>query len=264
MRFAGFRRNWPEFAHYMREYRHWNANHLLIRKTRSYRFPGHVDVYGKDGKREPLQAAVDRFKRLDFGAYINVPIGKNHKAYRKTAFVKARCEQHVFTFPFFNRKLDRMFTSELKEKRYFIDDPYEKYNKMSFLKYQDLLMKNEMLIEKYGGKQYKFDRYRTHMDRLSIFNRRPLERYVPPGFFKTVADTGGVYKPEGENVYHDPDWMAPHCQRTRIREPDFILSQKNFHKTRYYLDRRIKFLRMAEVFHGKLKPWARIMHKTRY
>jgi hypothetical protein len=39
--------------------------------TRSRRFPGHVDVYGEeDGTREPLKAAEERFKRLDWGIYI--------------------------------------------------------------------------------------------------------------------------------------------------------------------------------------------------
>ena len=40
-------------------------------KTRSRRFPGHVDIYGEeDGTREPLAAAEERFKRLDWGVYI--------------------------------------------------------------------------------------------------------------------------------------------------------------------------------------------------
>ena len=39
--------------------------------TRSRRFPGHIDIYGeKDGKRQSLQAAEERFKRLDWGVYI--------------------------------------------------------------------------------------------------------------------------------------------------------------------------------------------------
>jgi hypothetical protein len=42
-----------------------------VYKTRSRRFDGIVDVYGEeDGKRQPLPAAEERFKRLDWGIYI--------------------------------------------------------------------------------------------------------------------------------------------------------------------------------------------------
>ena len=42
-----------------------------VYKTKSRRFPGHIDVYGEeDGKRQSLAAAEERFKRLDWGVYI--------------------------------------------------------------------------------------------------------------------------------------------------------------------------------------------------
>ena len=68
--FKGFRRNWPEFPHYMREKRHYEADAWKWPKTRAAsrfgKFNGHIDIYGKeDGKRQPLEAAVLRFKRLD-------------------------------------------------------------------------------------------------------------------------------------------------------------------------------------------------------
>ena len=72
-------------------------------------------------------------------------------------------------------------TSEMKERRYIPDDPYEKYNKMSFLKYQYSLEKNKNLIEEHGNKSHKFDRYRMHRDRLSHYNDLPKEQYLPPG-----------------------------------------------------------------------------------
>jgi hypothetical protein len=119
-------------------------------------------------------------------------------------------------------------TSELKERRYFPDDPYERYNKMSFLKQYCSLDKNRKLIEEHGNKVHKFDRYRMHRDYLSHFNDQPKEKYMPPGYLKTVKDTGGAFLPEGDNVYYEPEWMAPHCQRTPIKEPEFKHKVRNF------------------------------------
>ena len=74
-----------------------------------------------------------------------------------------------------------MFAPEMKERRYIPDDPYEKYNKMSFLKHKYSLEKNKKLIEEHGNKSHKFDRYRMHRDRLSHYNDLPKEQYLPPG-----------------------------------------------------------------------------------
>ena len=76
--------------------------------------------------------------------------------------------QHVFAYVDFHQKLDRMFTYDLKKKRYYVDDPYEKYNKMSFLKQKYALEKNRILIEEHGNQMYNFDRYRMHMDRYEF------------------------------------------------------------------------------------------------
>ena len=81
----------------------------------------------------------------------------------------------------FSIKLDKMFAPEMKERRYIPDDPYEKYNKMSFLKHKYSLEKNKKLIEEHGNKSHKFDRYRMHRDRLSHYNDLPKEQYLPPG-----------------------------------------------------------------------------------
>jgi len=268
--FKGFRRNWPEFPHYMREKRHYEADAWKWPKTRAAsrfgKFNGHIDIYGKeDGKRQPLEAAVLRFKRLDgIGTYINGVPGRTNKAFQKTHFKKMQQEQHNFTFHEFYAKLDRMMTSEQKERRYFPDDPYEKYNKMSYLKQKYSLEKNKKLIEEHGNKVYKYDRYKAHRDYLSHYNDLPKEQYMPPGYLKTVADTGGPFLPEGDNVYHEPEWMAPHCQRTPITEPEFITKKKNFKKIDYHLDKNMEMLRNYEIFYKRLKPWSRLMHRTRY
>ena len=98
-KFPGFKRNWPEFQYYIFENRHHNVDAWKIPRTRSYRFPGHIDIYDRvHGKRESLDAAVQRFKRLDFGAYINTMIGKNNKMHQKTHAQQRRKEHHVFSF----------------------------------------------------------------------------------------------------------------------------------------------------------------------
>ena len=88
-----------------------------------------------------------------------------------------------------------MFTPELKRKRYFVDDPYEKYHKMSWIKYRASVMKNVALIKERANNVYKFDRYRMHNDYLTIHNKKPHEYYTPPGYLKTIKDTGGAYIP---------------------------------------------------------------------
>ena len=84
------------------------------------------------------------------------------------------------------------------------------------------------------------------------------------GYLKTVKDTGGAFLPEGDNVYHEPEWMAPHFQRTPIREPDFIIEKKNFSKRGFHLDKDMENLRVYEILYKRLKPWSRLMHRGRY
>ena len=96
--FQGHKRNSPLFYHYIREKRHHLAHAYMIKTTRSNKFPGHIDIYDKEGNREALTGAVERFKRLDFGAYIRVMIGRSNKAHQKTQAQKLRLEQHVFAY----------------------------------------------------------------------------------------------------------------------------------------------------------------------
>ena len=43
----------------------------------SSRFPGHIDMYdAKDGKRQILYSAVERYKRLDWGMYVGTKTGE--------------------------------------------------------------------------------------------------------------------------------------------------------------------------------------------
>ena len=117
--FQGHKRNSPLFYYWIKEkryvlfvlstkhdysainytfYRHHQAHAYMVKTTRSNKFPGHIDIYDKEGNREALEGAVERFKRLDFGAYIRVMIGRSNKLHQKTSAQKLRLEQHVFAY----------------------------------------------------------------------------------------------------------------------------------------------------------------------
>ena len=159
-----------------------------------------------------------------------------------------------------------MFTPELKRKRYYVDDPYEKYNKISFLKQQNALEKNRVLIQENGNQMYNFDKYRMHLDRVGPMNDKPRGEYMPPMFLETIKDNNGAFVPKkgSSNDVPEPDWMAKHFQRTPIRIPDFITAKKNFVKCKFYHDADMRAVRTNEKFHGRLKPWSRMVHKMRY
>ena len=96
--FKGHRRNSPLFYHYLREKRHLDPLAWMLKTTRSKRLKGHIDVWDKQGKREALVPAVERFKRLDFGVYISTMVGRNNKVHQKSPGLTWRHEQHVFTW----------------------------------------------------------------------------------------------------------------------------------------------------------------------
>ncbi len=97
-RFPGMKRNSRDFYHIIRERRHFLPNFWKIKTTRSKRFPGHIDIYNKKGERDALDAAVQRFKRLDWGSYVRVMIGRRNKVFRKTEARLWAEEQHVFAW----------------------------------------------------------------------------------------------------------------------------------------------------------------------
>ena len=100
MHFKGFRRDSPYFYHYMREDRHMNPKAWLIKSTRDPRLRGNIFIYDENGDRTGLKVAEEKFKRLDWGAFINVPMGRSNKFYKKKEYQKWKSEQHIF--PWFN------------------------------------------------------------------------------------------------------------------------------------------------------------------
>merc|ERR1712038_1226266 len=54
------------------------------KKTMSRNFPGHIDLYDKEGKRESLYTATERYKRLDWGVYVTTKTGRMVKKWKRT------------------------------------------------------------------------------------------------------------------------------------------------------------------------------------
>ena len=176
--------------------------------------------YNLLGERDPLVAAEERYKRLDWGWYIGTRVGRFNKMWAKTDYENWRDEQHVSLSRDANKKLEKMFSPEAKRPRYFPDDPYEKYNtKVNFWKYRAGLLKNKELIRKYGNPVYRFDRYQAHMKRDSDENIKSNLLYAPPGYLETIGNNpSGTYIPDPDTAFPRVE-TAPHFQRKRLREP---------------------------------------------
>ncbi|XP_023947237.2 39S ribosomal protein L35, mitochondrial [Bicyclus anynana] len=82
----------------------------------------------KRGKRKTVKAAVKRFFRLHWGAWIRTKIGRHKKLWKKSQPQKRRLRQHVFVNATQNVLLDKMVTKYWKRPKYYVDDPYEPYH----------------------------------------------------------------------------------------------------------------------------------------
>lgn len=219
--------------------------------TRSRRFPGHVDVYGEeDGKREALKAAEDRYKRLDWGIYIRTRVGKDNKRWKQTDRRKWRREQHIFVVQDFNKKLDRMFANETKRARFIPDDPFEKYNRLSWWRHHWTALKNAENIRRHGNNIYLFNRFRTHMKLGSRYNVLPKMHYMPPGYLANVASNpANIYTPD---PLIPKVKMAPHFQREAIRPP------------RVKIDAELHAIRDMEQYAGDLPLWSPVFFPSKF
>jgi len=187
------------------------------RKTQSRRFPGHIEMYDKkDGHREPLYAAVERYKRLDWGAYITTKQARFRKKWKTWDSTNWMREQHGSMDQASVLKLERMFSHEIKLPRYIPDDPYDKYNSMPFWKHRAGLIKNRKLIEKYGNTDHMYGRYYAHAAYRGKPNILPKHYYMPPDYLKTIASNAQkVYKPDVERVAPSNE-PAPYFQRKKV------------------------------------------------
>ncbi|KAK6185606.1 hypothetical protein SNE40_007804 [Patella caerulea] len=83
----------------------------------------------KKGKPKTVKAVVQRFYRLDWGAWIRTRSGRGKKLWRKSPARKYRLRQHVFCTKNQSKLLSAMVTNYWKRPRHYADDPYAPYHK---------------------------------------------------------------------------------------------------------------------------------------
>jgi len=135
----------------------------------------------KDGKRQILYSAVERYKRLDWGMYVGTKTGRYNKRWKKWDSTNWSKEQHMFMDRESNLVLERMFSHDIKLPRYIPDDPWQKYNEMPFWRHRAGLLKNRKLIEKHGNTDHMYGRYMSHMKgTYGKDNIMPKHYYILP------------------------------------------------------------------------------------
>jgi len=215
----------------------------IPKKTLSKRFPGHIELYDeKEGKRESLYAAVERYKRLDWGMYVGTNIGRYTKRWKKTGDLNWRNEQHKFMDQYSNLLLERMFNHEVKLPRYLPDDPWQKYNDLPHWRHRAALNKNRKLIEKYGNRDHLYGRYHTHD--IGIYgkpNTMPKHLYMPPDYLRAVAENPArTYRPDPETAPPSnepaPFFQRKKLNRTRRLGLDRIKEMRKMRRSEAFLD----------------------------
>ncbi|KAK3590146.1 hypothetical protein CHS0354_041201 [Potamilus streckersoni] len=83
----------------------------------------------RKGKPANIRAVTHRFFRLDWGAWIRPRAGRYKKVYKQSPDQKRELRQHVFCNRTQCKLLDKMTTKFWKRKRFYVDDPYEPYQK---------------------------------------------------------------------------------------------------------------------------------------
>lgn len=209
-----------------------------------------IKLYDKEsGKRGSYKDAELRFKRLDWGQYIHPRSGRNKKMFKRSLSSKWTQDQHVFIRPHHKRNLDFMMSPELKRKRYFPEDIYQKYNEeTTYWKMRMLKHKNMENIKRYGNDVYKFDRFKAHRKYVSKYNVIPADLYEPPGYFQEVAGNE-IYKPADNYPKVD---VAPHFGRDPIQTKG--------------PSKKLEKIRLSELYSGhkgpRLRPWSPIFYTT--
>lgn len=86
----------------------------------------------RTGKRKTVYAAINRFKRLDWGGWIRTRCGRHKKMHKKRSNRKHRLRQHVLVNKTQAWLLDKMVTNFWKRPKYYIDDLYAPYHERTY------------------------------------------------------------------------------------------------------------------------------------
>ncbi|CAH1258435.1 MRPL35 [Branchiostoma lanceolatum] len=82
----------------------------------------------KRGSPKTVKPVIKRFYRLNCGLWIRRRAGYKKRLWKKSAARKYRLRQHVFCNNRQNRLLDKMVTKYWKTRKWYINDPFEKYH----------------------------------------------------------------------------------------------------------------------------------------
>lgn len=82
-----------------------------------------------DDKRHNDPRALDRFYRLNWGGWIRARGGRGRGMWRKTGNKMWWTKQHVLCNAHQSEQLEKMFEQKYRKKTFFVDDPYEIYEK---------------------------------------------------------------------------------------------------------------------------------------
>ncbi|XP_041369259.1 39S ribosomal protein L35, mitochondrial-like isoform X2 [Gigantopelta aegis] len=81
------------------------------------------------GKPKSVKSITERFLRLHWGIWIRPRAGRQKKLWKKSMERKRRLRYHVFCNRQQSRLFDKMVTKCWKEPKYYVDSPYEGYQK---------------------------------------------------------------------------------------------------------------------------------------
>ncbi len=81
------------------------------------------------GKFKSNKAVLQRFYRLNSGLWIRPRAGRHKHLWRKPFYIRWWAKQHVFCSEEQCKVLDQMVDAYYKTPTYFVDDPYEPYQK---------------------------------------------------------------------------------------------------------------------------------------
>lgn len=195
----------------------------------------------KTGRRGTLRAVEQRFKRLDWGAWITPKQGRNKKWWKKSHEQLVNIEKHTFSQPYHKRRYDRAVNADFKAQRHIVDDPYKVYNNMSFQLYHSIKLKNMERIKKYGSNINNFHTFKAHSSKTAHYiDKEKNPFYEPPGYHADVAEGGGVYS---------PDVTIPQ----NIMAPEYKLERRHYSKRAINNEKRYwKNIAKCQPYYGEI------------
>ncbi|XP_033098385.1 39S ribosomal protein L35, mitochondrial-like [Anneissia japonica] len=109
------------------------------------------------GKKKTVKAVISRFYRLSNGMWIRRYAGYKKKLFKKSLNRKKRIKNHIFCNRTQSKMLDSMVTRYWRERKYYVDHPYDKYQDRNFNGFtswpgEKIVRENYERITKHGYK----------------------------------------------------------------------------------------------------------------